>query len=87
MRFAGVAAKPGAEEAASARRNEVVGDFHLAAVVGWALIGKPVDDDGMLELLEPWRGHRHRVMRLIESSGFVKPRFGPRAARVSHRHH
>jgi len=64
-----------------------VGDYHLPALVGWALIGKPVDDDGMLELLEPWRGHRHRVMRLIESSGFVKPRFGPRASRVSHRGH
>jgi 3-methyladenine DNA glycosylase/8-oxoguanine DNA glycosylase len=64
-----------------------VGDFHLAAVVGWALIGKPVDDDGMLELLEPWRGHRHRVVRLIESSGFRKPRFGPRASRLNHRGH
>jgi len=64
-----------------------VGDYHLPALVGWALIGKPVDDDGMLELLEPWRGHRHRVMRLIESSGFAKPRFGPRASRVSHRGH
>jgi 3-methyladenine DNA glycosylase/8-oxoguanine DNA glycosylase len=64
-----------------------VGDYHLPALVGWALIGKPVDDDGMLELLQPWRGHRHRVMRLIESSGFSKPRFGPRAGRVSHRGH
>jgi 3-methyladenine DNA glycosylase/8-oxoguanine DNA glycosylase len=62
-----------------------VGDFHLPALVGWALIGRPVDDDGMLELLEPWRGHRQRVMRLIESSGVRKPRFGHRAARVDHR--
>ncbi|MEO7123244.1 MAG: DNA-3-methyladenine glycosylase 2 family protein, partial [Lacisediminihabitans sp.] len=30
-----------------------VGDYHLAAFVGWALAGSPVDDDGMLELLEP----------------------------------
>jgi 3-methyladenine DNA glycosylase/8-oxoguanine DNA glycosylase len=64
-----------------------VGDFHLSAVVGWALIGKPVDDDGMLELLEPWRGHRHRVVRLIECSGFRKPRFGPRSPRLNHRGH
>lgn len=64
-----------------------VGDFHLSAAVGWALIGKPVDDDGMLELLEPWRGHRHRVVRLIESSGFRKPRFGPRSPRLNHRRH
>ena len=55
-----------------------VGDYHLSALVGWALIGKPVDDDGMLELLEPWLGHRQRVVRLIEVSGFRKPRFGPR---------
>jgi 3-methyladenine DNA glycosylase/8-oxoguanine DNA glycosylase len=64
-----------------------VGDYHLASVVGWALIGKPVDDDGMLELLEPWRGHRHRVVRLIESSGFRPPRFGPRSPRLNHRMH
>jgi len=64
-----------------------VGDFHLAALVGWALVGKPVDDAGMLDLLEPWRGHRHRLVRLIESSGVRKPRFGPRASRVSHRRH
>jgi len=64
-----------------------IGDYHLAALVGGALIGRPVDDDGMLELLEPWRGHRHRVVRLIETSGFRGPRFGPRATRVDHRRH
>ena len=62
-----------------------VGDYHLPAVVGWALIGKPVDDDGMLELLAPWAGHRQRVMRLIEASGFAKPRFGPRMTIPEHR--
>lgn len=64
-----------------------IGDYHLPAVVGWALIGKPVDDDGMLELLAPWPGHRQRVMRLIESSGFAKPRFGPRMTIQDHRGH
>ncbi len=64
-----------------------VGDFHLSALVGWALAGRRTDDDGMLELLEPWRGHRYRVVRLIESSGFREPRFGHRAARVDHRRH
>jgi 3-methyladenine DNA glycosylase/8-oxoguanine DNA glycosylase len=64
-----------------------VGDYHLPALVGWALIGRPVDDDGMLELLEPWRGQRQRVMRLIESSGFAKPRFGPRMTVQEHRFH
>ncbi len=64
-----------------------VGDYHLPSLVGWALIGTPVDDDGMLELLEPWRGHRQRVMRLIEVSGFRMPRFGPRSNRQDHRRH
>jgi len=57
-----------------------VGDFHLASFVGWALAGRPVDDDGMLELLAPYRPHRYRTIRLLELSGFRKPRFGPRYA-------
>ncbi len=64
-----------------------LGDYHLPAVVGWALIGRPVDDDGMLELLSPWAGHRQRVMRIIEGSGFRKPRFGPRMTIQDHRGH
>jgi hypothetical protein len=34
----------------------------------------------MLELLEPWRGHRARVVRLLELSGLRPPAFGPRYA-------
>jgi len=64
-----------------------VGDYHVPALVGWALIGKPVDDDGMLELLEPWAGHRQRVVRLIGASGFEKPKFGPRMTIQDHRGH
>ncbi len=56
-----------------------VGDYHLPAVVGYALTGAPVDDDGMLELLAPYAGHRQRVMRLIELSGVRPPKRGPRA--------
>jgi 3-methyladenine DNA glycosylase/8-oxoguanine DNA glycosylase len=63
------------------------GDYHLPALVGWALIGKAVDDDGMLELLAPWAGQRQRIMRLIEASGFAKPRFGPRMTVQDHRGH
>ena len=55
-----------------------VGDFHLPALVGWALAGRPVDDAGMLELLECYAGHRHRAVRLVELSGVSQPRFGPR---------
>jgi 3-methyladenine DNA glycosylase/8-oxoguanine DNA glycosylase len=64
-----------------------VGDYHLAHYVGEALIGRRVDDDGMLELLEPWRGHRQRVVRLIVASGFRFERRGPRMAVQDHRGH
>jgi 3-methyladenine DNA glycosylase/8-oxoguanine DNA glycosylase len=58
-----------------------VGDFHLPNVVAWALAGEPRADDGrMLELLEPWRGQRARVVRLLELSGRRPPAYGPRHA-------
>jgi len=47
-----------------------VGDYHLKNVVGWALAGKDrSSDEEMLELLEPFKGHRHRATRLIGLSG------------------
>jgi endonuclease III len=56
-----------------------VGDFHLPNLVAYALAGEPrADDARMLELLEPWRGQRARVIRLIELSGIGAPRYGPR---------
>jgi 3-methyladenine DNA glycosylase/8-oxoguanine DNA glycosylase len=55
-----------------------VGDYHLPAWVGWALAGRIVDDAGMLELLAPYPGHRHRAARLVELSGLAPPRRGPR---------
>jgi len=58
-----------------------VGDYHLSTVVGWSLLGHPIDDAEMVELLEPLRPHRHRAVRLLEASGLaVLPRFGPRTA-------
>jgi 3-methyladenine DNA glycosylase/8-oxoguanine DNA glycosylase len=58
-----------------------VGDFHLPNLVAWTLAGEVRgDDDRMLELLEPWRGHRARVVRLLEASGRRPPAFGPRFA-------
>ncbi len=62
-----------------------VGDFHLASQVGWALVGEKVDDDAMLELLEPYRGHRYRVQRLVELVRLAPPRRGPRFAGVDYR--
>lgn len=56
-----------------------IGDYHLAAVIGWTLIGEPLDDAGMVELMEQMRPHRYRVVRLLEASGLAfKPRRGAR---------
>jgi 3-methyladenine DNA glycosylase/8-oxoguanine DNA glycosylase len=55
-----------------------VGDYHLPSAVGWALAGRVVDDAGMLELLAPYAGHRHRAARLVELGGILPPRRGPR---------
>ncbi len=56
-----------------------VGDYHVPKMIGWTLVGRPVDDAGMLELLEPMRPHRHRVVRLLEASGLAyEPRRGAR---------
>ncbi|HSL12299.1 MAG TPA: DNA-3-methyladenine glycosylase 2 family protein [Actinomycetota bacterium] len=57
-----------------------VGDFHVPNLVAWALAGEPrADDARMLELLEPYRGQRGRVQRLLEASDVRAPRWGPRA--------
>ncbi len=70
---------------AAARGHELVvdavsvGDYHLPHLVSWCLVGEPRgSDDRMLELLEPFRGHRGRVLRLLEASGMTAPRYGPR---------
>jgi 3-methyladenine DNA glycosylase/8-oxoguanine DNA glycosylase len=56
-----------------------VGDFHLPNLVAFALAGEPRGTDArMLELLEPYRGQRARVVRLLELSGIRAPRYGPR---------
>ena len=58
-----------------------LGDFHVPNTVCWALAAEPRGDDArMLELLEPYRGQRARVVRLIERSGIKAPRRGPRLA-------
>lgn len=55
------------------------GDYHLPHSVGYALEGTARStDERMLELLEPYRGHRARVVRLITQAGITAPRFGPR---------
>jgi hypothetical protein len=46
-----------------------VGDYHLAKVVGWSLLGHPIDDAAMIDVLEPMRPHRHRAVVLGERPG------------------
>jgi 3-methyladenine DNA glycosylase/8-oxoguanine DNA glycosylase len=55
-----------------------VGDFHLKNQVAWHLGGRPRgSDQEMLELLEQFRPHRARVIRLLETLGNA-PAYGPR---------
>ena len=55
------------------------GDYHLPHMVAWALTGEARgNDERMLELLEPYAGHRGRVLRLLLAAGVSAPRFGPR---------
>jgi len=56
-----------------------IGDYHLPHQVAWALAGEARGSEArMLELLEPYRGHRARVIRLLTLGGIQAPRFGPR---------
>lgn len=57
-----------------------VGDYHLKNIVVHHLTGRPKGTDHeMLELLEEFRPHRGRVVRLLHSLGHA-PKFGPRMA-------
>jgi len=56
-----------------------VGDYHLPNTVGFVFTGAPrTSDEQMLALLEPYRPHRQRVVRLVEACGLRAPRYGPR---------
>jgi 3-methyladenine DNA glycosylase/8-oxoguanine DNA glycosylase len=56
-----------------------VGDYHVSKMIGWTLLGRPIDDAEMVEVLEPMRPHRYRAVRLLEVSGLAyEPRRGPR---------
>lgn len=54
------------------------GDFHLPNTVAWAIAGEArANDQRMLELLEPYQGHRWRVIRLAKGTGGA-PKYGPK---------
>lgn len=56
-----------------------IGDYHVKNTVSWALAGEQRGtDERMIELLEPYRGHRQRVVRLLHLGGIGAPKFGPR---------
>ncbi|MEE1929322.1 DNA-3-methyladenine glycosylase 2 family protein [Streptomyces sp. TRM 70351] len=56
-----------------------VGDLHLPRQVGYALTGRrDTDDAGMLALLAPYAGQRHRAARLVLAGGPALPRRAPR---------
>ncbi|HAX82712.1 MAG TPA: DNA-3-methyladenine glycosylase, partial [Actinobacteria bacterium] len=57
-----------------------VGDYHLPNTVAWALVGEDrADDARMLELLDEFRPHRGRVLRLLGAAGLAAPKYGPRS--------
>lgn len=58
-----------------------VGDYHIPNMVAWGLAGEDRgDDDRMLELLEPYAGHRRRVITLMKQAGIHAPKYGPKTA-------
>jgi hypothetical protein len=55
------------------------GDYHFPHAISWALAGEARADDGrMLELLEPYRGQRGRVLAAVIRTFGGAPKFGPR---------
>lgn len=62
-----------------------IGDYHLANTIGWALGAQPRSDDArMLELLEPFRPYRRRILMMVKQAGIRAPKYGPRTAMRSH---
>ena len=63
-----------------------VGDFHVPNMVAWALAREPRGtDERMLELLEPYRGQRGRVVRLLELAGIEAPQVRTAPIATPHR--
>jgi 3-methyladenine DNA glycosylase/8-oxoguanine DNA glycosylase len=54
------------------------GDYNIPSMVGQALTGGRLDDEGMFEVLAPYAPQRQRAVRYLAAAGFTRPRFGPR---------
>ena len=55
------------------------GDYHLPNTVAYAFTRRRRGTDAeMLKMLEPYRGHRFRVVRILMLAGPRRPRGGPR---------
>ncbi|MFT4286402.1 DNA-3-methyladenine glycosylase family protein [Nocardioides sp.] len=60
------------------------GDYHVAKDVGFAIEGRPWDDEELEAFLAPYRPHRGRVVALLLIAGIRRPRRGPRLAPRTH---
>jgi 3-methyladenine DNA glycosylase/8-oxoguanine DNA glycosylase len=62
------------------------GDYHLPENIVYALTGQEGGtDEDLACVLEPVTGHRYRVQKLVERSGVIRPRKGPRITIQDHR--
>jgi len=56
----------------------IVGDAGIPSLASWVLAREPWgDDERLIELLEPYRPHRYRVIQLLWASGLKPPRKRP----------
>ena len=62
-----------------------VGDYHIPNTIAWALAGEDRGSDArMLELLEPYRPERRRLVLAVKQAGVHAPRYGPKTAIRTH---
>lgn len=58
-----------------------IGDLHIPDMVSYALTGTKGGDEGMLEALAPFAGHRQRVVRLVKMTGIGRDTHRPKPFR------
>ncbi len=55
-------------------------DIHLPNIISWNLAKEDrATDERMMQLLEPFAGHRGLVARMLKTGGGGAPRYGPKA--------